>query len=180
MDIFENLENLNVSEECFNDIVCMIEHCLNEGRQEGESIEDFKGRLEKKYLPVFRGKRKQADKIAKKLNKEEKELKKDYLKKVKKTENAQNHLKKGLEELDNAKKDYAKGEFGYSRPEEQLKNRVQSAEDSVKTRDRVAYQKYSEMQDAERDLINKQSEKFGKKVESAKLNARVRKIKGAK
>lgn len=30
MDIFENLENLNVSEECFDDIVSMVEAMLNE------------------------------------------------------------------------------------------------------------------------------------------------------
>lgn len=31
MDIFENLENLNVSEECFNEIMDMVEELLNEG-----------------------------------------------------------------------------------------------------------------------------------------------------
>ena len=30
MDIFESLENLNVSEECFNDIVGLVEEYLNE------------------------------------------------------------------------------------------------------------------------------------------------------
>ena len=31
MDIFESLEQLNVSEECFDDIVSMVEAMLNEG-----------------------------------------------------------------------------------------------------------------------------------------------------
>jgi hypothetical protein len=31
MDIFENLENLNVSEECFDEIMNMVEELLNEG-----------------------------------------------------------------------------------------------------------------------------------------------------
>ena len=31
MDIFESLENLNVSEECFEDIVGLVEKYLNEG-----------------------------------------------------------------------------------------------------------------------------------------------------
>lgn len=31
MDIFESLENLNVSEECFNDIIKMIKSMLPEG-----------------------------------------------------------------------------------------------------------------------------------------------------
>ena len=30
MDIFESLENLNVSEECFNDIVGLVEEYINE------------------------------------------------------------------------------------------------------------------------------------------------------
>ena len=30
MDIFENLENLNVSEECFNDILNIVEEIINE------------------------------------------------------------------------------------------------------------------------------------------------------
>lgn len=30
MDIFESLESLNVSEECFDDIVTMVEAMLNE------------------------------------------------------------------------------------------------------------------------------------------------------
>lgn len=34
MDIFESLENLNVSEECFNDIVGLVEGCLSESNPE--------------------------------------------------------------------------------------------------------------------------------------------------
>ena len=30
MDIFENLENLNVSEECFDDIMSIVEEVINE------------------------------------------------------------------------------------------------------------------------------------------------------
>ena len=30
MDIFENLENLNVSEKCFNDIMVLVEEVINE------------------------------------------------------------------------------------------------------------------------------------------------------
>ena len=34
MDIFENLENLNISEECFNDIMDIVEELLNENSLE--------------------------------------------------------------------------------------------------------------------------------------------------
>lgn len=45
MDIFESLENLNVSEECFNDIVELVEEYLGEGRREGETLQAYKSRL---------------------------------------------------------------------------------------------------------------------------------------
>ena len=34
MDIFESLENLNVSEECFNDIISIVEEYINESTRE--------------------------------------------------------------------------------------------------------------------------------------------------
>ena len=33
MDVFENLENLNVSEECFNDIISIIEEIISETKK---------------------------------------------------------------------------------------------------------------------------------------------------
>ena len=35
MDIFESLENLNVSEECFNEIISLIKNKLSESEDEG-------------------------------------------------------------------------------------------------------------------------------------------------
>ena len=53
MSIFESLENLNVSEECFDEIMGIVEELLEEGRREGESDADFKIRtadeLSQKY-----------------------------------------------------------------------------------------------------------------------------------
>ena len=43
MNIFESLENLNVSEECFNDIIGIVEDLLS------EDVDDIKKRIEKKY-----------------------------------------------------------------------------------------------------------------------------------
>lgn len=37
MDIFENLENLNVSEECFDDIMDIVEEIINEWDKTGYS-----------------------------------------------------------------------------------------------------------------------------------------------
>lgn len=38
MDIFESLENLEVSESCFDDIMSMVEECINEDLfKEGDS-----------------------------------------------------------------------------------------------------------------------------------------------
>lgn len=45
MSIFESLENLAVSEACFDEIMDMVEAILDEGRQEGESLTQYKSRL---------------------------------------------------------------------------------------------------------------------------------------
>ena len=39
MDIFESLEQLNVSEECFNEILDMVEELLNEKKFDDEDVE---------------------------------------------------------------------------------------------------------------------------------------------
>ena len=40
MDIFESLENLNVSEECFNDIMDMVESIISETKKESKEKRD--------------------------------------------------------------------------------------------------------------------------------------------
>ena len=45
MDIFESLENLNVSEECFDEIMDIVEEIINEGatrKDYGQIIQDIK------------------------------------------------------------------------------------------------------------------------------------------
>lgn len=64
MGIFESLENLNVSEGCFEDIVGLVEEYINE-----YDPDTFPG--------IARGRRKQVDKKTKTLKKELKGLKKD-------------------------------------------------------------------------------------------------------
>jgi hypothetical protein len=62
MDIFESLENLSVSEECFDEIMGIVEEVINE--------------YDSDNLPsVARGMRKQNDKKTKALEKELKDLK---------------------------------------------------------------------------------------------------------
>ena len=80
MSIFENLENLNVSEECFDDIMDIIESIL-EGREPFETQLDYKERLQKHFGPKLADKKstqksiaKHHGKLAKGLNKEVKKL----------------------------------------------------------------------------------------------------------
>ena len=55
MNIFESLENLNVSEECFNDIMDIVEEIIN------EDAEETKRRLTDKYAPILKAKRRNLD-----------------------------------------------------------------------------------------------------------------------
>ena len=63
MDIFESLENLPVSEECFDDILSIIEEYIDEN-------EELKNRLIAKHSPILKAKRRQLDKKVK-INKNE-------------------------------------------------------------------------------------------------------------
>lgn len=63
MDIFESLENLPVSEECFDEIMGLVEELINEN-------EELKNRLTNKYSPILKAKRRQLDKKVK-MNKKE-------------------------------------------------------------------------------------------------------------
>lgn len=55
MNIFESLESLNVSEECFNDIMGIVEEILS------EDVEETKKRLINKYVPILKAKRRNLD-----------------------------------------------------------------------------------------------------------------------
>lgn len=55
MSIFESLENLQVSEECFNDILNIVEEIIN------EDVEETKRRLTDKYVPILKARRRNLD-----------------------------------------------------------------------------------------------------------------------
>lgn len=77
MDIFEGLENLNVSEECFDDIMALIEELLKEGREPFETQQDYKERLQKHFGPKLNDAKSTQKSIAKHHNKVAKGLKKE-------------------------------------------------------------------------------------------------------
>lgn len=81
MDIFEQLENLNVSEECFDDIMDIVEGLIDETlvgdhaeKGAGADEVDVKRELQKHYGGKLRGTRKHAVKRNKAREKEAKEL----------------------------------------------------------------------------------------------------------
>lgn len=49
MDIFESLENLNVSEGCFEDIINIVEDILNEREQDPKKVKEFE-RRERQFI----------------------------------------------------------------------------------------------------------------------------------
>ena len=75
MDIFENLENLNVSEECFDEIMGIVEELLSEAEDNYEAAQDRRDRNKWKVYDktscVFydcKGGKRGAQKEAKRLN----------------------------------------------------------------------------------------------------------------
>lgn len=81
MDIFESLENLNVSEECFDDIMGIVEEIIDEilvgdykEKGAGDSEVNVKRELQKHFSGKLRGIRKHAAKANKGREKEAKEL----------------------------------------------------------------------------------------------------------
>lgn len=61
MNIFESLENLNVSEECFDDIVGLVEAIIDEGHQSAlmkkygvDSVQKLPKEVRRKYFPNMR------------------------------------------------------------------------------------------------------------------------------
>ena len=81
MDIFEQLENLNVSEECFDDILDIVEELIDETlvgdhaeKGAGADEVDVKRELQKHYGGKLRGIRKHAEKKNKGREKEAREL----------------------------------------------------------------------------------------------------------
>ena len=101
MNIFESLENLEISEECFNEIMDMVEELLSEGREAGESLEDYKARLNKekyeKVLPGMEDREATEKSIGRNLKKSQKGNIASYKKAKKEFMNAQktNYLNKG-------------------------------------------------------------------------------------
>ena len=66
MNIFEELENLGVSEECFDEIMGIVEEIIS------EDVEELKKRLTDKYVPILKAKRRNLDM---KIKKGQKDLK---------------------------------------------------------------------------------------------------------
>ena len=77
MNIFESLENLNVSEECFNDIMGIVEEILSEGREPFETQQQYKRRLQQHFGPILNDKLASQKSIAKHYDKKAKGLKKE-------------------------------------------------------------------------------------------------------
>ena len=77
MSIFESLENLNVSEECFDEIMGIVEELLGEGREPFETQQDYKQRLQKHFGPKLNDAKSTQKAIAKHHNKVAKGLKKE-------------------------------------------------------------------------------------------------------
>ena len=101
MDIFENLENLPISEECFNEIMDIVEAIL-EGKEPFETTMDYKQRLQKHFGPILNDKMATQKSIAKHYNKKAKGLGKEVKKAEGERDTADKEENKAREKWDNS------------------------------------------------------------------------------
>ena len=102
MDIFEQLENLNVSEECFDDIMDIVEAILDEGKEPFETTMDYKQRLQKHFGPILNDKMATQKSIAKHYNKKAKGLEKEVKKARDERDTADKEENKAREKWNNS------------------------------------------------------------------------------
>ena len=122
MDIFESLQNSNISEECFNDIMDIVEELLSEGREPGESFEEYKERLKKdkysKVLPKMEDREAVEKSKGRNLKKNQKGNIASYKKSKKEFMNAQrtNYSNKGKYEVSKGTLDAVQKMYGVDHP----------------------------------------------------------------
>ena len=156
MDIFENLENLAVSEECFNDIMDMVEAIL-EGKEPFETTMDYKNRLQKHFGPILQNKKQVQRSIAKHYEKTAKGLGKDAKKAKAEVVDADKKEQKAREKWDNSWKiSKAMGDiYGYDsdiyKETKEVKDKDNKKLEKAEGNTKKAWQKLGDVKDKEYD-----------------------------
>ena len=134
MDIFESLENLNVSEECFDEIMGLVEALISEDRYVDTKTRKLTPEVEKS-----------ANAMIAKIKPQERHLKKER-------RGAINQYRKSYNDAEHAKQEVKKAEDNLST----MRKHASSVEDMDKAMDKVdgaeTWQYYSEL---DRDRKNK-------------------------
>ena len=176
MNIFENLENLNVSEECFNDIMGIVEEILNEDRlvdDNGKKTDAYYA-LKDKMIDKLQDKkatassiRKHHEKQAVASKKEEKRIAKQELPKAEYNK----QIAWGNRANAHANYDYYKNKEGKSSGDERAEQNWKSWVDKTDKDDEEAYNK---LQDVRSKIANASLKSYDskKKAGEEKIKAR--------
>lgn len=155
MSIFESLENLNVSEECFDEIMGIVEDMIDEvlvgdykEKGAGDGEVNVKRELQKHFSGKLRGIRKHAEKANKGREREAKELHNQIKGQEEKTNAAREKWFKDSDASHQAFQDYKQAQDGTP-----LKDKLDKQHDKLSDKSHKSFQKY-----------NKEDEK-GKKLE---------------
>ena len=160
MDIFESLENLPISEACFDEIMDMVEELIDEvlvgdykekGAGEGEA--DIKRELQKHFGGKLRGIRKHAEKANKGREKEAKELHNQIKGQEEKTDVAREKWYKSSDASHQAFQDYKQAQDGTP-----LKDKLLKKWDELSDKGHKSLQKYNKEEEKGRKLEGERGE----------------------
>ena len=176
MNILENLENLNISEECFNDIIDIVEDLLMRGEKEVQSA--WKDRLKDKHVPVMKAERRHLDKEIKQASHDYRNANKEYNTAVQDANKAkQEHDKTHIESRELHSKAW---NAPIGSPESKDLNKKWLEKEKENT---ANFTKYENAEQRKKDIVNKQKE-IGNEVRNKAerrnaLNQKIANFKGS-
>ena len=177
MSIFESLESLNVSEECFDDIMGIVEEIIDEilvgdykEKGAGDGEVNIKRELQKHFSGKLRGIRKHAAKANKGREKEAKELHGQIKGQKGKTDAARDKWFKDADASHQAFQDYQQAQDGTP-----LKDKLDKQHDKLSNKSEKSYQKYKKEDEKGQELETKRGELL-----SAAANDEIKRKKASK
>ena len=178
MDIFEQLENLNVSEECFDDIMDIVEELIDETlvgdhaeKGAGADEVDVKRELQKHYGGKLRGIRKHAVKRNKAREKEAKDLYGQIKGQEEKTNVARQKWYKNSNAAHQAFQDYKQAQDGTP-----LKDKLSNQHDELSNKSYKSFQKYEKEDEKGKKLEDKRGKLLGAAYDDEAARAKASKL----
>lgn len=147
MDILESLETLNVSEECFNDIIVLVETLVGKFAEKGAPVVGNEEEFKKGMIPLVRVKKELAKRKTQSSVKDSEKLKGDI-------EDAQKEIDKAKQEYDNISKEQDAAYKAYKETDDgtDLNTKSFSKWKELLDKETAAGQKHSDAWDKHQEL----------------------------